>query len=64
MSNNLYDMSNNNANDMSNIDMDELAAMFGMDAELESMNNSVIIQDLEGFASCFPDWDLHPPVGK
>lgn len=64
MSNNLYDMSNNNANDMSNIDMDELAAMFGMDAALESMNNSVISQDLEGFASCFPDWDLHPPVGK
>ena len=19
-------------------------------------------QNLEGFASCFPDWDLHPPL--
>lgn len=21
-------------------------------------------EDLEGFASCFPNWDLHPPKAK
>ena len=63
MNRDLYNMSNA-GEDTFNFDMDELSAMFGMDAELESMNNNVMSQDLEGFTSCFPDWDLHPPVGK
>ncbi len=42
---------------------DELSSEFGDDiveqqrkADLEQLE-----QDTVGFASCFPDWDLHPP---
>lgn len=42
-------------------DMDELEAMFGTgDNEFEEIENVNLTQSLEGFASCFPDWDLHP----
>ncbi|MDI9510246.1 MAG: hypothetical protein GX319_03735 [Clostridiales bacterium] len=52
---------NTNVND----DFDELEAMFGQeDSDLSKMEKIVLTQNLEGFASCFPDWDLHPPVGK
>ena len=42
---------------------DELEGMFGeSDAEISEMEKVVLTQNLEGFASCFPEWDLHPPV--
>lgn len=41
----------------------ELEAMFGQDnSDLEKMEKVMLTQNLDGFASCFPDWDLHPPV--
>lgn len=49
----------------SNDDFDELEAMFGQsDSELIRMEKVVLSQNLEGFASCFPEWDLHPPIRK
>ena len=55
---------NTNVNDV-NDDFDELEAMFGqLDSDLNKMEKIVLTQNLEGFASCFPDWDLHPPVRK
>lgn len=43
-------------------DFDELEAMFGQgDSDLAKMESVMLTQNLEGFASCFPDWDLHPP---
>ena len=46
-------------------DFDELEAMFGQsDSDLKQMEKVILTQNLEGFASCFPDWDLHPPVMK
>lgn len=49
----------------SNDDFDELEEMFGQsDSELNRMEKVVLTQNLEGFASCFPEWDLHPPVRK
>ena len=46
-------------------DFDELEAMFGQDtSDLARMEKVMLTQNLEGFASCFPEWDLHPPVGK
>lgn len=48
-----------------NDDFDELEAMFGQsDQDIIKMEKVVLSQNLEGFASCFPDWDLHPPVMK
>lgn len=42
---------------------DELEAMFGQtDTDMAKMEKVMLTQNLEGFASCFPDWDLHPPV--
>lgn len=42
---------------------DELEGMFGeSDAEISEMEKVVLSQNLEGFASCFPEWDLHPPI--
>jgi len=50
-------------NTYNNQEFDELEAMFGqLDSELQQMEKIVLTQNLEGFASCFPDWDLHPPV--
>ena len=46
-------------------DFDELEAMFGQeDPGLAQMEKVMLTQNLEGFASCFPDWDLHPPVRR
>ncbi|MDE6713856.1 MAG: hypothetical protein K2K20_08985 [Lachnospiraceae bacterium] len=42
---------------------DELEAMFGQgESDIQKMEKVVLTQNIEGFASCFPDWDLHPPV--
>ncbi|MCR4788398.1 MAG: hypothetical protein K5888_07425 [Lachnospiraceae bacterium] len=47
-------------NDMS---FDDLEAMFSQDdSEISRMENVVLSQNLDGFAQCFPDWDIHPPV--
>lgn len=44
-------------------DMDELEQLFGDESpEIDHGEKVVLQQNLEGFASCFPDWDLHPPV--
>ncbi|MBR3102217.1 MAG: hypothetical protein IKQ27_05120 [Lachnospiraceae bacterium] len=49
--------------DMEMDGMDELEAMFGQEnPETEQMEKVVLEQNLKGFASCFPEWDLHPPV--
>lgn len=46
-------------------EFEELEALFGQDtSDLAMMEKVVLTQNLEGFASCFPEWDLHPPVGK
>lgn len=43
--------------------LSELEAMFAEDdAAAEEAKAAVLTQNLTGFASCFPDWDLHPPV--
>lgn len=46
--------------------MDELGSLFGGEPEneLQKAEKIVLTQNLEGFASCFPDWDLHPPVKR
>ena len=42
---------------------DDLASLFGSpEDELTKMEKTSLAEDLEGFASCFPSWDLHPPV--
>ncbi len=52
---------NDEVNEMS--ELDELEALFGQtDDTVTEMENVVLNQNLKGFASCFPDWDLHPPV--
>ncbi len=57
---------NNNQNIVSmEDDFNELGELFGKpETELEKAEKIVLTQNLEGFASCFPDWDLHPPIGK
>jgi len=46
-------------------EFEELEAMFGADqSEAKKMEKVMLSQNLEGFASCFPDWDLHPPVNR
>lgn len=46
-------------------EFDELEALFGQDdSELANNEKIMLTQNLEGFASCFPDWDLHPPVKR
>ena len=32
------------------------------DERVKKSESNVLSQNLSGFASCFPDWDLHPPV--
>ncbi|MCR5330109.1 MAG: hypothetical protein K6E62_02845 [Lachnospiraceae bacterium] len=52
-------------NDLNLDDLDELENMFGgEDEEIEQNEKIILSQNLEGFAHCFPDWDLHPPVRK
>jgi len=44
---------------------DELESMFGEPVdELAQIEKASLTEDLEGFASCFPSWDLHPPVSR
>ncbi len=44
-------------------DFAELELMFGQGgSDIQKMEKVVLTQNLEGFASCFPEWDLHPPV--
>jgi hypothetical protein len=46
-------------------ELDELEDLFGSDGEeMNKMEKQVLTQNLEGFASCFPEWDLHPPIKK
>ena len=40
--------------------MDALAELD--DKKIKESEANVLSQNLTGFASCFPDWDLHPPV--
>ncbi|MCI6274466.1 MAG: hypothetical protein MR874_03075 [Coriobacteriaceae bacterium] len=41
----------------------ELSDMFAEeDEKLRKSESNVLGQNLSGFASCFPDWSLHPPV--
>ncbi|WP_026505175.1 hypothetical protein [Butyrivibrio sp. NC3005] len=45
------------------MDFDDLEAMFGEnESDIARMEKVVLSQNLEGFANCFPEWDLHPPV--
>ena len=43
-------------------EFEDLERMFGDSVDLAGMEKVVLTQNLEGFASCFPDWDLHPPM--
>lgn len=56
-------MENNNSNNNNaGEDFDELESMFGQpEDELTKMEKVSLTEKLEGFASCFPSWDLHPP---
>ena len=58
-------MSNTDNNSTELIDgMGELDELFGGDDSAAKKSEKIVLnQNLEGFASCFPDWDLHPPVG-
>lgn len=49
--------------DMNMDDFADLENMFGQDTEeMQKAESVVLTQNLDGFASCFPNWDLHPPV--
>ncbi len=56
----------NDKDKLKNIEaFDELEAMFGQnDSDIAKMEKVMLTQNLEGFAKCFPDWDLHPPVSR
>jgi hypothetical protein len=42
---------------------DELGKELGIgNSEIEDIEKTALNSNLKGFASCFPDWDLHPPV--
>lgn len=44
-------------------DFNELNELFGQDnKETKKAENIILSQNLDGFASCFPDWDLYPPI--
>lgn len=46
-------------------DFEELDAMFGNEDEaIRNAESIALSQNLDGFASCFPDWDIHPPVKR
>ncbi len=50
-------------NAFSALDDLDLGSEFEADSsELFKNEEIVMTQNLEGFASCFPEWDLHPPV--
>lgn len=44
-------------------DFNDLENLFGQtDSDIQRMEKVVLTQNLDGFASCFPEWDLHPPI--
>lgn len=44
---------------------DDLEDLFGgLDEDIKKMEKVSLTQNLEGFASCFPEWDLHPPINN
>ena len=44
-------------------EFDELEAMIGREDQMAKEREKIVLtQNLDGFASSFPDWDLHPPV--
>lgn len=46
-------------------DFSDLEQMFGQgESDVQKMEKVVLTQNTEGFASCFPEWDLHPPIRK
>lgn len=45
--------------------MDELEQLFGGDhSQMDQQEDIILSQNLEGFASFFPEWDLHPVKKK
>lgn len=64
--NDLPDAAENGLSDLAaDMDFGELADLFGSnDTEVQQAEQVELTQDLEGFASCFPEWDLHPPVKR
>ena len=58
-------MSNSTENFQETSAFDELESLFGApEDELSKMEKTSLTENLEGFASCFPDWDLHPPINR
>lgn len=62
-------LNNNNKSpdnkNMEDQDFAELEALFGQPQdELTKTEKISLSENLEGFASCFPAWDLHPPKRK
>lgn len=56
---------NNGAQAENNDALLELESMFGeSDNSTEDAEKTVLTQNLQDFAGCFPDWDLHPPVDR
>ena len=44
-------------------DIGELEDLFGRsEDEYDQIERFVLDKNMDGFASCFPEWDLHPPV--
>lgn len=60
------DMDNKSALDELEGDVDALSELNDLfsaeDDKVSEAEENVLSQNLSGFASCFPDWDLHPPV--
>lgn len=58
--------SEENGSNMGSTDLGELDSLFGDTSQNAQEMNKVILsqskQNLEGFASCFPEWDLFPPT--
>lgn len=53
---------NNNENEMDDIsDLEALLQDEDGDGFVDERKVK-LQQNLDGFASCFPDWDLHPPL--
>ncbi len=53
---------NNNENEMDDIsDLEALLQDDDGDGFVDERKVK-LQQNLDGFASCFPDWDLHPPL--
>lgn len=62
----MSDFKSDSLDDMASDDLDALSELDSLfseeDNRLKQAEQSVLNQNLTGFASCFPDWDLHPPV--